>query len=119
MKTTKSVEEKRFDSAVSQARKLLKQLVAGDESVFFKVCKAVDRAEYNVRFIEDARREECSELAASLRKQISTAVDAGREARISARNQELRELNETIKAKQPLPGTWEHELAVARATGRL
>lgn len=110
-----------FNRAVSRARKLLAELASGGDlnapmdGAFFAACRACDRVSDLANGAELRSRDDAAtfqETATALRAQIQISHEAGFAARRARNDAELARLDRTIA---PLPGTWDHELALMRA----
>lgn len=98
------------DRAVKRARKLLAAMRAGEENRD-AVIRAIDRVYDHANRLQT---EEMQELAAALQREVGPADDAGRAARIAARNVEIARLTREIREAKASEGGFERELAIMR-----
>lgn len=106
---TDSPEQATLKRAVKRAEKLLRDMASGVEN-FPAVDRAISKAESLARFVEEEERE----VAYALRSRIAAAEAAGRAARQAYRDEEMRRLRQKEREARPVPGSFEHELALMR-----
>lgn len=104
-----SPEQAKLKRAVKRAEKLLREFASGIENLP-ALDRAISKAEYLARYVAEAERE----TAYTLRSRIAAAEEAGRAARQAYRDEEMRRLRQKEREARPVPGSFEHELALMR-----
>lgn len=102
--------------ALARAVKLIRELgnFDGDpldrKELWARVERACTKAEELSRYCEGDLQESCC----TIRRLLAPAEEQAQQNAQARRNAEIAELRTAARDAQPLPGSWEHELALLR-----